>query len=116
MDSIRHVGGPWFEVDTDDGVRKVRGRDQAESLVESDSIDRTVEAEAPNVDGPAAEPACETFSGPAMTLDLTRTPDPSTVTVDGPRGPVVVRVEGRTIVRPDGHFGRGRWTVTYQPA
>ena len=128
-DQIRHVGGGWYEVDTGDGAERVRGREAAEELRTRDLWDRLpdeVECTTEIVDTgestafetlvPAGKTITEAFSGPAMTLTISRDPEPSTLTAHGPRGHVPVRVEGRSVSRPDGHFGRGRWTATYQPA
>jgi hypothetical protein len=63
------------------------------------------------------EIVCETFTGPALTFTLADPPEPGTVAVSGPDGngrPVTT--DGRTVKRDQGHFGRGRWTVHYEPA
>lgn len=69
-----------------------------------------------SVDGPERHLAYDRFTGPAFTYTLTVDPDPDTVAVKGPAGNVPVNVDGRTVTRAGGHFGRGRWTVTYEPA
>jgi hypothetical protein len=109
-DPIRHVGGPWFEVDTADGPERVRGREAAEALLEvepDESYDVTT------VD---RERRLERFRGPAFKFELSDDPDPDSVRVERHDGNTpYVNVDGRKVTRHAGHFGRGRWTVTYQP-
>jgi hypothetical protein len=119
-DPIRHIGGPWFAVDTGQGVEKVRGRGAAQALVvDGEPEDLGFEhAETVTVTGVPVVPAerSETFAGPSIAVTLSATPDPATVTVTGPAGPVPVEVDGQQVRRDSAHFGRGRWTVTYRPA
>lgn len=120
-DPIRHVGSGWYEVDVDGEVTKVRGEDAALQLLGEATQDDGGEGYTEVPPGPdsASEAVAgqwDEFRGPAMSLTLSRDPDPSTLYVDGPRGAVDVRVDGRTVARTDGHFGRGRWIAFYRPA
>jgi hypothetical protein len=117
-DPIRHVGGPWFEVDTPDGPERVRGREAAEQVAESvTSESRTEITDA--IMGRRVrqrETVVERFRGPAFKFELSDDPDPDSVRVERHDGNTpYVNVDGRKVTRHAGHFGRGRWTVTYQP-
>lgn len=104
--NIVHVGGPWYDVTVDGETERVRGREAAEALVDDAPLDEQT---------PAAT-VTEQFRGPTFQYDLNGTPDPSSVHVerhDGLSPPF--NLAGRTITRHGGHFGRGRWTVTYLP-
>lgn len=125
MSAPRHVGGGWYEVDTADGTQRVRGRDAArqaagDELADpagADQIEVTRDVDVTE-DGPvavSAPTATETFSGPALSFTLTAAPHQDTLVVAGPSGPVDVHVVGRQVFRRSAHFGRGKWTVTYQP-
>jgi hypothetical protein len=59
-----------------------------------------------------ADPITVEFDGPALSVRLPAVPaGPVEATRDGV--PVEVDVDGDRLRRTGGHFGRGRWTVTY---
>lgn len=124
--AIVHVGGPWFEVDGPDGPERVRGREAAEALAATSSVEaEEVEATTHVVEtgesaeyhtyAPVGVTVSESFSGPAIALTLDRDPVPETVVVERHDGhQVPTSTQGRQVTRDGGHFGRGRWTVQYQ--
>lgn len=123
-EAIRHVGGPWFEVAGPDGPERVRGREAAEALATARSQTdwdlaeyELQQKEATTDDHVSSGPSVsERFRGPALALDLSSVPDPSTVQVQRHDGHIPpVSVSGSKVTRAAGHFGRGRWTVTYRP-
>lgn len=123
-EAVRHVGGPWFEVDGPDGPERVRGREAAEALASGAREElQLAEYELQQQEATAEDhvlsgsTVSERFRGPCLALDLSSVPDPTTVHVqrhDGHSPPVAV--SGSKVTRNAGHFGRGRWTVTYRPA
>ena len=105
---IVHVGGPWYDVTVDGETQRVRGREAAEQALTGDP-----EPSPQVADG---ETRSERFRGPEFSLRLADTPDPESVKVVRHDGhTATVNVNGNTVTRRGGHFGRGRWTVTYQP-
>jgi hypothetical protein len=105
---IVHVGGPWYDVTVDGETRRVRGRDAAEQAL-TDDPELSPQAT-------AGETRSERFRGPDFSFRLETEPDPASVKVARHDGhTAAVNVNGKTVTRRGGHFGRGRWTVTYQP-
>ena len=116
--NIVHVGGPWYDVTVDGETERVRGRQAAEQLAEGVTSESRTDITEVITGRPVRqrESVVERFRGPAFAFDLARSPDPSSVHVerhDGLSPPF--NLAGRTITRHGGHFGRGRWTVTYLP-
>lgn len=96
---IGNTGGGWYTVDVGAGQPvRVRGRAAALDAAGTDGL------------------TVETFRGPSRQITLQTVPDPSSVAVERDGQPVDVEVDGRTLERTRGHFGRGRWTVTYRTA
>ena len=96
------------------------GSDEADPAYEAHDVEvpsgEWTPVEWDDVPDPPHEPSV-VFRGPALTFTLPEPPDPDTVTVTHPdRGEVDVAVDGDTVSRPSGHFGKGRWTVHYLPA
>ncbi len=105
---IVHVGGPWYDVTVDGETQRVRGRDAAEQALTDDPE--------PSAQATVDETRSERFRGPEFSLQLDAEPDPASVKVVRHDGyTAAVNVNGNTVTRRGGHFGRGRWTVTYQP-
>jgi len=116
--AIMHVGGPWYDVTVDGETERVRGKEAAEARAEGlSTLSVNIDVEAYGASWAVLpEPIIERFRGPAVALTLDRDPDPETVVVerhDGHQAPI--SVQGRQVTRNGGHFGRGRWTVRYQP-
>jgi hypothetical protein len=103
---IEHTGAGWYTVDTGEGEPvRIRGRDAA--------LEAAASAEDAAAPAPQAE-TVETFRGPCRQIKVRNAPVASTVVVERDGVAVPVVVDGRTIERTRGHFGRGRWTVTYR--